>query len=275
MIARPSPVPSIVISSSTPSLSNLLNNLSILSSFIPIPVSSTLNINLIASPFIMLLMVNVILPSSVYFAAFVSRFSITCFTLPLSPYKYSGIDSSFFTINSIGLSPILDFVNAASSSIILLKLYGVLIISSLSASIFDISNIPFTISNRLSLAISMSLTSSFISLGTFSLDSVSLNPTIAFNGVLISCDMLDKKSVFALLAFSARSFAKFNSLINFTSGFSIVKYIITHTNVSSAVKTKIPGYNFCIITHIILKIINTKNGQYFLSLKFFLSLIKQ
>ena len=46
---------------------------------------------------------------------------------------------------------------------------------------------------------------------------------MAFNGVLISCDILDKKSDLARFALSAWSFASSNCAIIFTSGFSIVK----------------------------------------------------
>ena len=88
-------------------------NKQLISSFIPLPVSSTDIINRIISSFITELILNVILPSSVYLAAFVSKLSITCFTLTLSPYNTLGIDSSILDSNSIGFSPILGLINLA------------------------------------------------------------------------------------------------------------------------------------------------------------------
>ena len=122
MIASPSPVPSTVVLFSTPSLSNLLNNLSIFSFLIPIPESSTDTINLITSPLITLLTLKSIYPSLVYLTELVSKFNITCLSLVPSPYKYSGIEESYECLNSNGYSPNLALVNNINSSYIFLKL---------------------------------------------------------------------------------------------------------------------------------------------------------
>ena len=92
-----------------------------------------------------------------------------------------------------------------SDSISSRKLYGFSTNSILLDSILLISKILPTISSNVSEAFRISLESSTTSCGTCpSYDSISSDkPTIAFNGVLISCDILDKKSDLALLAFSA------------------------------------------------------------------------
>ena len=83
-----------------------------------------------------------------------------------------------------------------------------------------------TISSKVFEALTISLRSSCISFGQLPRSLISLdNPTIAFKGVLISWDILDKKSDLARLAFSASFLASSNWFIIFKSGFSIVKYI--------------------------------------------------
>ena len=81
--------------------------------------------------------------------------------------------------------------------------------SNLSLSILLISSILPTISRSVLEALIISSVSSLTCFGTsFSNDAISSDkPTIAFKGVLISCDILDKKSDLALLAFSAKSLA--------------------------------------------------------------------
>ena len=140
------------------------------------------------TPFLTILfIVNVILPFFVYLTALVKIFTHICFNLDASPYNTDGIVSSNLVISSIGLSPSLPFVNDTNSLITLLTSYSVLTISSLPASIFDMSKIPLTISSKLSEAITISLTSSLALSGKFlSSKSKLLNPTIAFKGVLIS-----------------------------------------------------------------------------------------
>ena len=61
--------------------------------------------------------------------------------------------------------------------------------------ILDISNIPLTISNNVFTAVITSFEFSLASSNVLASNMHSLKPTIAFNGVLISCDILDKKSV--------------------------------------------------------------------------------
>ena len=108
----------------------------------------------------------------------------------------------------------------------------------------EISKIPLTISNKVLEALTISLAFSFASSKLSALIIHSEKPTIAFSGVRISCDILDKKSDLARLAFSAVSLAKFKEFIIFTSGFSIVKYIRKVTKVSVAVISNNPGINF-------------------------------
>ena len=227
VIASPKPVPSIVTLSSKSRRSNLLNNLSIFSFLIPIPVSSTDIINLQTLFFITPLILNSIHPSLVYLIALVKIFTHICLILLTSPYKTFGIDGSMFVLNSIGLSPSLPLDKVISSSHNFLKLYSVFTISNLLASILEISNIPFTISSKLSADMTISLTSSLAQSGTVLSSSNRLEkPTIAFSGVLISCDIFDKKSVLASFAFSAVSRAILSCSIIFISGSSIVKYIM-------------------------------------------------
>ena len=242
VIAKPNPVPSIVTFSSKSSRSNLLNNLSIFSFFIPIPVSSTDIINLQTLFLITPLILNSIHPSLVYLIALVKIFTQICLIRLTSPYKTLGIDGSKLVLNSIGLSPSLPIDKATNSSHIFEKTYSVFTISNLFASILEISKIPLTISSKLSEAITISLTSSLAESGTVSSSSNRLlNPTIAFKGVLISWDILDKKSVLASLAFSAVSLAIFSCSITLTSGFSIVIDIITTTIDKQKLINKIDG----------------------------------
>lgn len=71
------------------------------------------------------------------------------------------------------------------------------------------------------------------------------SPIITFSGVLISCDTLARKSVFALLAASAFSFNIFNSWIYFMSGFSNVKYMKIVTKLTPLLKSRTLGINTC------------------------------
>ena len=92
-------------------LSNFLNNLSILSLGIPLPVSSIDIINLVLLSLLIQLTLNSTNPSSVYFAALVSKLVIISLTFELSPYKIAGKSLLKLVFNSIGLSPILGTIN--------------------------------------------------------------------------------------------------------------------------------------------------------------------
>ena len=85
VIARPKPLPSVVVFFSISNLSNLLNNLLINSAFIPLPVSLTV----IMSSEILFLFIHFIStkisPCSVYLMALVNKLFITSFTWTLSP----------------------------------------------------------------------------------------------------------------------------------------------------------------------------------------------
>ena len=87
----------------------------------------------------------------------------------------------------------------------------------------------------------MSLAFSLASSKVVALLTQSEKPTIAFKGVLISWDILDKKSVLAWLALSASSLAFCKASTIFISGFSIVKYIKNTTKVSTGVTSNNPG----------------------------------
>ena len=91
----------------------------------------------------------------------------------------------------------------------------------------------------------------------------SLKPTIAFNGVLISWDILLKNSVLAWFALSACSLAIFICSTIFISGFSIVWYMINKIKNSITVVNVISGWVFCSIATIIIKTTNKKMGIVF------------
>ena len=185
---------------------------------------------------------------------------ITCLTLVSSPYKVSGIDASQEYLNSKGLSPSLALESATNSLNITLKSYSLLTISILLASILLISNIPFTISNKVLEALIISFTSSTALGGNSSSFNPWLNPTMALSGVLISCDILDKNSLLAKLALSACILAWLSCSINFISGFSIVKYIKNITKNSIEVIKVTSGYAFCTKAIIPDKHINDNKG---------------
>ena len=280
VIARPKPVPSIVTFSSKSNLSNLLNNLSIFFSFIPIPVSSTDIIKRHILSFITELILNSIHPSLVYLIALVNIFTHICLIRPASPYNTAGIVESKLVLNSIGFSPSLPWHKDTNSSRIFLVLYSLLTISNLLASIFEISKMPLTISSKLSEAITISRTPS-LALSGISLSSKSklLNPTIAFNGVLISWDIFDKKSVFAALALSACSLAILSCSIILISGFSIVKYIRIVANAEEKELRSKPGIKALATNITVKQTINATNGitffpNFFFPLKIIISQMK-
>ena len=259
-----------------PSLSNLSNNLTNLSDSIPIPVSSTVIVKLHISSIFLQLQVSFISPFSVYFIAFDNKLFTISLTCTLSPSNSSGISSLISTLKSIFLSQI--FIESILASLLIssLKLYGIVIISILEDSILLISNILPIISRSVLLAFIISILSSFTCFGNLSNDEISSDkPTIAFNGVLISWDILLKKSDFALLALSAWFFAIFKASIIFTSGFSIVKYMIAVTNASTTVNNNNSGFIIWIIVTIILPINKNKIGIYSFFFKFFMFLNKQ
>ena len=84
--------------------------------------------------------------------------------------------------------------------------------SKVPASIFDISRISFTNCIRRSAFILIISWYCVFSSSVFALPITSANPVIAFSGVRISWLMLARKADFAISAFSAFSFATFNSL---------------------------------------------------------------
>ena len=94
VIARPRPVPSIVVFLSSSSLWNLVNILSIFSFLIPRPESSTEIINFETSLVLTQLTSYLTKPLSVYLLALLSKFVITFFKLAWSPYKLSGISGA-------------------------------------------------------------------------------------------------------------------------------------------------------------------------------------
>ena len=88
-------------------------------------------------------------PLSVYLTAFVSKFNIICFSLPVSPLSTGGISLAITVLKSIGLSPILGITIVLSELNNSCELYSLFISSILPASILLISSTPFTKSNKL------------------------------------------------------------------------------------------------------------------------------
>ena len=171
-------------------------------------------------------MVNFIFPTSVYLTELVNILSRIWNNLVESPYILEGIFLSTSIISFTGLLPILASIILESSITMLLIEYSFISNVSLPDSIFDISRILFIISSMLLPAdaiCDISVLALFSSkLGLFK--RVSLNPTIAFIGDLISWDILDKKSDLALFDLSISSLTVSNSFIIFKSGFSMLKY---------------------------------------------------
>ena len=147
VMARPNPVPSVVVFLSTSNRSNLLNNFVIFSALIPRPVSCTEIINKHLSSLFTHFTFKIISPLSVYFIALVNKLLIISLTCVLSPINSSGKSSAISILKSIGFSPILVAVILAILVISSLKLYGFSIISIFSLSILLISKIFPTISN--------------------------------------------------------------------------------------------------------------------------------
>ena len=117
VIARPSPVPSVVVFRSIPSLSNFVNNFVISSSLIPRPVSCTAIIKLHISLLFIHLTDSLTTPSSVYLIELESKLLTICFTWVLSPNNSYGRSGAISNLKSIGLSPILVASILASVSI--------------------------------------------------------------------------------------------------------------------------------------------------------------
>ena len=90
-MARPKPVPSIVVFLSSSNLWNFVNNLSIFSFFIPLPESSTEIISLVVLLLLMHFTSYFTKPLSVYLAALLNKLVIIFLRLAWSPYNTSGI----------------------------------------------------------------------------------------------------------------------------------------------------------------------------------------
>ena len=139
--------------------------------------------------------------------ALLTRLIIICLNLCSSPINTAGIFSSISYNNSIGLPAALFSKIILRALIITLGLYLPSTMSILPDSIFEKSKISLIIVKSASPDTLILLRYSTVSLECSPLKRTSVIPTIAFIGVLISCDILDKKLDFALLAASAFSFS--------------------------------------------------------------------
>ena len=163
------------------------SNLSISSSFIPIPVSRTITLSAISSSLMSSYTTrNSTSPSFVYLTALVRRLRIHCLILISSPYKTLGIRSSTITLN---LSPLL--TNRSLTMLIRLLIisptsYSVGIISILPSSTLEKSRISLTIDRSVCEEVLISDAYPTISSSELSLIIISSIPRIALIGERIS-----------------------------------------------------------------------------------------
>ena len=157
------------------------------------PVSITLKVMVVLLPKVTHSICKVIFPFLVYFVALESKFINIWYILTSSPYKTLGIFPMISTLNLIGFSDRDTLTILVNSAIISAKQYSLLLTDILPSSIFVISKILLTISSRVSPALLIFLTSSYMDLGTSLLKIDSDKPIMAFIGVLISWLMLAKK----------------------------------------------------------------------------------
>ena len=214
-IVRPNPVPPYFLVVELSAWTNELNSLAICSSDIPMPVSLT-SIAIRSPPsWVILLTPTVIFPFSVNLQALEIKFNTTCFTL-----VWSAVTKSISVLNSITNS--LSFFCASgdevfkTSSNIWLNSNVSLNNSTLPASIFDKSNTSFIRVKRCFPALkTLSKGSSKSSKPSSAASSfnISVNPIIAFNGVLNSWLIFAKNWLLVWFAALAFSLATSNSVI--------------------------------------------------------------
>ena len=157
------------------------------SSLIPIPVSSTENTSFIPfSPTGFDSTLRRTYPLSVNLIALFTRLIIICLSRWLSPYIRAGKSGVISYKSSTGLSPILFRNIIAKSWSIDIGSYFSSIISSFPDSIFEKSRMSLIIVSSASPEFFILLRYSLIFSGTSSLSNISVIPTIAFIGVLIS-----------------------------------------------------------------------------------------
>ena len=159
-IARPKPVPSLVLFFSRSTRSNLPKSLPIFSSLIPIPVSDTAMMSSMTdlpsglfSPFLPVIFSET-LPSSVYFTALFRMFVITCLTLTTSPKSLSGRFSSTSVSKVRFFCLALKLIMLLTSLMTELSWYSTSTISILPSSIFEKSRMSLMMARRLLPALS-------------------------------------------------------------------------------------------------------------------------
>ena len=140
---------------------------------------------------------KVISPSCVYLTALLRRFTRICLIRISSPLNTLGMFSSIITLKASSFALALKEIILVTSWIILEKAYSDGIIVSFPASIFVISKISFIMLKSDLAAPCTSIAYSFILCSLLSLRIISFIPSTALIGVLISCDILARKLVFA------------------------------------------------------------------------------
>ena len=194
------------------------------SCLIPWPVSSTENLRLIASSLMVSVStLNRTYPLCVYLMAFVIRLITTCLIRWSSPHSRVSIDGEISYKSSISLSPILFRKIIDRSWNIDMGSYSSSRISSLPDSILEKSRISLIMVSNASPEFLILFRYSRTLGASSSRKTISVMPTIAFMGVRISWDMLDKNSDFAALAISARSFSCLSFSSSRISGLSTVR----------------------------------------------------
>ena len=213
----PSPLPSIPLLFFSSIRSNDANNFGKSSFLTPTPVSSIATCNeTFLAPFSAVIL-SVIDPSFVYLTALFIRLTRICLMRIASPYNFAGIFGDTSILSSSPLSAALSDTIVITSFKTSLRSYVSSTSSIFPDSTFDKSRISFIRARRLSPALLISLEYPRITSSLLSLSIKVFNPNTAFNGVLISCDILARNVLFASFAFRASSFASVSSSLDFLS----------------------------------------------------------
>ena len=192
------------------------NSLALSSSLIPCPLSCTdiysdTSLSVLAA----ILIVSLTYPSSVNFTALLRRLIRICRILNESPYSIFGRSASISNTRSTFFSERRERNIIPKSLNMDIGSYSPSKSSIFPDSIFDKSRISLIIPRRALPEFLIFTRYSISCFGRFSLRRMSVIPTIAFIGVLISWDILDRKALLAILARSACSFNPF--MISFCS----------------------------------------------------------
>ena len=185
--------------------SKALKSFEISSSLMPIPVSLTLNFSQIElSSRCSKSTDKVTVPFSVYLTALVKMFVTTCLILISSPKSTLGIFSLAFVTSCNPFLSARGLIILTKSFKTELSAYSTGIISILPASILLKSKMSFTILSREFPALRKFSAYSKIFLSLDSRKIISSIPKMALIGVLISCDILERKSLLFFAACNAK-----------------------------------------------------------------------